>query len=67
MLLLRLWGIRLNTLPAQIDLLKGEAARSGLLDLTDSLQRLAPFEEVFPISAARGHGVSQVADYLLDR
>jgi len=38
-----------------------------LLELTDSLQRLAPFEEVFPISAARGHGVSQLADYLLDR
>ena len=59
--------VYLNPHPAQVDLLKGEAARSGLLDLTDSLRQLAPFEEVFPISAARGHGVAQLADYLLDR
>jgi GTPase Era involved in 16S rRNA processing len=61
------WSETLELSLLQVDLLRGEAARSGLLELTDSLRRLAPFEEVFPVSAARGHGVSELAEHLLSR
>ena len=41
--------------------------RQKLLGLADFLRGLAPFEEVFPISAARGFGVGDLREYLLSR
>ena len=50
----------------QIDLLTGRD-RDQMLALAGSLQKLAPFEEVFPVSAARGHGIAELSDYLVSR
>lgn len=50
----------------QVDLLFG-SDRDQLLRLAGFLKELAPFEEVFPISAARGKGINDLRDYLIGR
>lgn len=50
----------------QIDQLIGPS-RGQLLGLAASLRQLAPFEEVFPISATRGFGMADLREYLLSR